>query len=230
MADETVFSHSITAQLRDFESGNLIKKDVTAYLYRVSDISYTDNVPFYTAISPFDLLSLSFAYIDAQAEKNLAETLSSFIAKERILADATQSSKTGSFYFSALKQGVYLLTFEGEKGFVISPVLVRLPYLDETENQWVSDITVFPKYEITPPTPNPPITPPPDPTNPPPITPPVNPPIIDIPDPPTPIAPPELPQTGSFRLRTLSIAILGIFLIAWGGRDFLQSRKKEECP
>lgn len=131
--------------------------DVEFSLYRVAEVSAGVD---YTAVGAFNIYLMSFEHESQQSWQSLAATLKSYVLRDNVAPTATATTDSeGGFTVSDLHTGLYLVMAKPftKNGATVSPApsIVALPMLDSND-QWLYDYTVIPKY----PAPQKPVTPP----------------------------------------------------------------------
>lgn len=202
---------SITAEIRHPDTGESVAEQAKMELYKIAVLKEENGREWFEPVRDYESLKLDFQVTTADQKKKLTEKIVSHIDRGKLPADSTLNGNTGTFLFDNLEPGIFLLRYSSDaKKLTIDPFLVVLPTKDEKNDAWVYNLTVYPKYAETRPTPSPsPETPSPAPQTPKPSSP--------KPQNPTPVpGPGKLPQTGMLRWPVFLMIISGTLLFAAG--------------
>lgn len=117
-------------------------------LYRVADVSYDLN---YTLTGDFKRYPVSLENLDSTGWRNLAETLSAYVARDKLCPlQVEKTDGDGKLTFDKLNTGLYLVIGqrhkEGRYTYTPEPFLICLPNLND-QDIWDYDVTASPKYE-----------------------------------------------------------------------------------
>ena len=123
--------------------------------YKVADVDENASFTLTDAISMYGLAMPT----DQSGYRNLAETLSAYVARDGITPNASAfTDAAGRAEFGTLEKGLYLVladsyTFaENQITYTALPTLVALPNSVDG-NTWIYDVTISPKYTEVPPLP-----------------------------------------------------------------------------
>lgn len=117
--------------------------------YRVSDMSDDGEYTITKSFSEYPIFWDDF--MKDKDEGQLAVTLSSFVSRDNISADAvSQTDANGDAYFNELQPGVYLVIGEtvtvNKDMYFVQPAMVNVPtWTNGTEAEY--NVTIEPKYE-----------------------------------------------------------------------------------
>lgn len=117
-------------------------------LYHVGKTVTDEGIAWLPAYEQYQVAS------DADSIQETAPTLADYISRDGIKPDlSATTSQSGQASFSSLDQGVYLLIGKsfssGSKRYDPVPALVTVPQWSETNGDWITDIQVELKSEVT---------------------------------------------------------------------------------
>ena len=117
------------------------------HVWRVGEPDQFCNFTKTEAFADYDVVVTN---LDADGWADLANTLSGYVARDKIQPDATATvNKEGKAVFSDLPTGLYLVTGDvykyGRYTYTPSAIMVSLPSRD-AEDQWHYDVTAKAKY------------------------------------------------------------------------------------
>ena len=125
--------------------------DAKFQIYKIADVSQYGK---YTVTSDFAKYSIDLKIEEQTEWQTLASTLRGYVARDG--KNPLQIKKTnadGTAYFGDLTVGLYLLIGDDAKDsaykYKTEEAIIALPNLEE-EDQWIFDITILPKYEREP--------------------------------------------------------------------------------
>lgn len=196
--------------------------------YRVASVGAYGEM---TALEGFEQFDVNIRGENEEAWRTLAYALEEYILQSSILPVASgKINEQGTLSLSNIPQGLYLIPAsqhtQDQTIYTTEPFIVMLPALDQVQNVWIYDLTVYPKHtsETMPETPQE------DPETPSEDCEPDNPEIPDD-DPHTSLdqpgsqLPPTLPQTGQLWWPVPMLLAAGLFLIVLG---LLRGRRYSE--
>lgn len=124
------------------------KAGIEISLYHVGETISDEGIAWLPAYEQYQVAS------DADSIQETAPTLADYISRDGIKPDSSATtSQSGQASFNSLDQGVYLLIGKsfssGSKRYDPVPALVAVPQWSETNGDWITDIQVELKSEVT---------------------------------------------------------------------------------
>lgn len=124
------------------------KAGIEISLYHVGETISDEGIAWLPAYEQYQVAS------DADSIQETAPTLAAYISRDGIKPDSSATtSQSGQASFNSLDQGVYLLIGKsfssGSKRYDPVPALVAVPQWSETNGDWITDIQVELKSEVT---------------------------------------------------------------------------------
>ncbi|PWG64417.1 Cna B-type domain-containing protein [Bifidobacterium callitrichidarum] len=158
VADEAATTVDETGSITvDYENGDTPIGNATVKLYHVGNWDSSGN---FESVYPFNKYNITWKQADADAYRDLAETIRGYISTDNIPADATRTTNaSGVATFDGLAKGLYLVVIEsysdGDFSCKPSALLVSIPSATGENGKTTMNPTIYPKTscETTPPTP-----------------------------------------------------------------------------
>lgn len=121
-------------------------------LYRVADVSEYGE---YQATGSFAKYPVDLSVTDNDKWKEAAETLAAYAVRDGVSPVlSSETDEKGILSWDGLQVGLYLLVgqnrVDGGKRYAPQPVFVRLPEKDAKTDDWIYDVSLNAKAEITP--------------------------------------------------------------------------------
>lgn len=149
MAENTDNTNKKCSLAISFLIGSLKPEGVEFKLYRVADITSSDN---FSVTQRFEAYPVSHEDFDASDRwRNLAQTLSGYVTSDNLQPDSTaKTTAQGTVYFNELPTGLYLVIgsqyISEEKIYTPQSFMISVPTKNAYGN-WQYDLTVDVKYD-----------------------------------------------------------------------------------
>lgn len=120
-------------------------------LYHIGYVSETGEI---SVAEGYEDYNVNITGKNDEAWNELSLTLEGFVAAEGIQSEYNGTTGSdGSLYFDSVEKGLYLVTSEIKtqdgKVYETTPSIILLPSLDYEKNEWMYEVTIEPKFEIS---------------------------------------------------------------------------------